>query len=427
MGDGEGKAEVDGLVADETNSAVDSAHSLEAHAEVLANVDTSVEPKTPWQSVRRLIDLHWWRHSMATALSFAPFCIVPAIFSALAGATVNVSMLVGFDRLRVNPVGLTDLLLAMGVLLMGSILGLAFVILGFGSWLMKLSAYSIALIDAPSIGYLGELAQGDRKNALKASIAAVEPKQIHIGGVLLWVTVYMLAPFLVVLICTCVKMVTMPAVMGAMALTLPAWVDYACFVAVLPNFLFLVIFSFVSLVVAACVPIKAQKSAQLAFKLSWQFFWPLSVVCMFFVLFSFALGAPSDLVQMLTLEKVMKEYDPNSKIIAHVWASLISILLFPLSFTPICDILRPHLRSALLSDGAVARTASGATVGAGADAAPEVSADVATGDAVVATGGAGVITGKAADSVESKIGDESVSEQNSEAQRKTQSERGPSQ
>ena len=372
MGDGEAKSEIDGLVDKQTSLQVDSVAGGETDARALASVGLPVHPKSPWQSVRLLIDLSWWRDSFATALSFAPYCIGPAGFSALAGATVNVSLLVGFDRLRVNPVELTDLLLSMGVLLMGSILGLAFVVLGFGSWLFKLSAYSIALISAPSVTYLGRLSAGERKCVLKDAVRRVEPKQVHIGAVLVWVTVYMLVPFLVVMICTCIKMLTMPAVMGAMALTLPSWVDYACAVAVLPNFLFLVIFSFVSLVVAACVPVKAQQSAHMAFKLSWKFFWPLSMVCMFFVFFSFALGAPSDLVQMLTLERVMKEYDPNAKLLAHVWASLISILLFPLSFTPICDILRPHLRSMLLDDGTTNGIAICASADSRADAANAV-------------------------------------------------------
>lgn len=151
-------------------------------------------------------------------------------------------------------------------------------------------------------------------------------------------------------------MITMPSVMGAMALKLPGWIDIACAVAALPNFLFLLIYSFVTLVVAACAPLKAQHAAHLAFKLSWKYFWPLSIVSIFFAVFSIVLGAPSDLMQIMAVDKVLGEYDPNTKIMSHAWSSLIGILLFPLSFTAICDILRQQLRNDLLAGKTVGET-----------------------------------------------------------------------
>lgn len=322
------------------------------------------QPQSAWQVVRSLIDINWWRASWQAAISFAPFCIKPAVFSALSGAIVHIAVMVSGDCLRRNPVDFSDLLFAIAALLMGFILGLSFMVLAFGGWLLRLAAYSIALVEAPSLTYLGSLSKQDRTTWLKTAIAAAEPKKVHIGGVLLWVTLYMLFPFIVVLGCTAVKMITMPSFMGAMALKLPGWIDPACAVAALPNFLFLVIFSFVSLVVAACAALRAQQAASLAFKLSWKYFWPLSIVSVFFAALSIAVGAPSDLMQMLTVDKVVGQYDPNARILSHVWSSLIGILLYPLSFTPICDILRPQLRNYLLAGEMIVK-ASQETTGVG--------------------------------------------------------------
>ena len=315
------------------------------------------QPLSAWHVIRSLFDINWWRASFATAISFAPFCIAPAVFSALSGAVVHIAVMVSGECLRRNPVDFSDLLLAIVSLLMGLILGFAFMVLGFGGWLFRLAAYSIALTEAPSLAYVGALSKPDRKAWLKAAIAAVEPKKVHIGGVLLWVSLYMLFPFIVVLGCTGVKMLTMPTFMGPMALKLPGWIDFACALAALPNFLFLVVFSFVSLVVAACAALKAQKAATLAFKLSWKYFGPLSIVSVLFAALSIAVGAPSDLMQMLTVDRVAGQYDANARILAHVWSSLIAILLYPLSFTPICDILRPQLRNHLL-EGKTSKEAS---------------------------------------------------------------------
>lgn len=308
----------------------------------------AAEPTSPWHVVRSLISFNWWRNAGITSIEYAPFCLIPATFTALSGAVVNIAMLVGFEPLRHSPVEFTALILVFATLLLGCLLGVAFMILGFGGWLVRLGAYSIALVKAPSIKYLAELSKDARKAWFKGALAEVEPLKIHIGAVLLWVTAYMVFPLIIVAGCTMVKIITMPVFMGAMAIKLPAWIDFACAIAILPNILFLVIYSFVSLIVSACSPLKPQKAAGLAFKLSWKYFWPLAIVSAFFGVISFALGAPSDLLQMATVEKTLAQYDPTSKTISHVWSSFLSVILFPLSFVPICDVLRPMLRAELL-------------------------------------------------------------------------------
>ncbi|HIA54355.1 MAG TPA: hypothetical protein EYN91_20095 [Candidatus Melainabacteria bacterium] len=342
-GRNDAKVEVDGPVVEQP-SAGDSPMTTSS-----ADSSSIVVPVSPWRAVASLIDFNWWRSACIVVFEYAPSCIVPAVFSALSSAVVTIAVMAFYDRLRHNPVELTDLLLAMAVLLMGGSLGIAFLVLGFGGWLVRLGAFSILLVKAPSLKALAALSKAERKSAFKNALRDIEPKKIHIGGVLLWVSAYMLFPLFLVMGCTMVKMITMPSVMGSMALKLPSWIDYACAVAVIPNFLFLVVNSFVSLVVAACSPLKPQKSANFAFKLSWRFFWPLSTVSIFFSVLGFGLGAPSDLLQMLSLEKVVIQVDPNAKVISQAWSSVLSLVMFPMSFVPICDILRPLLREELLA------------------------------------------------------------------------------
>ncbi len=308
-----------------------------------------VEPKSPWHVIRSLISFSWWRNAGIASIEYAPFCLIPATFTALSGAVVNIAMMVGFEPLRHNPVEFAALILVFATLLLGCLLGVAFMILGFGGWLVRLGAYSIALVKAPSIKYLAELSKDERKAWFKTALVEVEPLKIHIGAVLLWVTAYMVFPLIIVAGCTMVKIITMPVFMGAMAIKLPAWIDFACAFAIVPNILFLVIYSFVSLIVSACSPLKPQRAATFAFKLSWKFFWPLAIVSALFAVLSFALGAPSDLLQMATVEKTLAQYDPTAKTISHVWSSFLSVILFPLSFVPICDVLRPQLRDDLLA------------------------------------------------------------------------------
>ena len=329
----EAKVAVDGSVVEQT-PAVESA-------------------KSPWRAVASLIDFRWWSNALTLVIEYAPTCIVPAVFSALSNAVVTIAVLAFYERLRHSPVDFTDLILAMATLLMGGLLGITFLVLGFGGWLVRLAAFSMTLVKSPSTAALVGLTKDARKTVFKSARIDIEPKKIHIGGVLLWVSAYMLIPSFVVMGCTMVKMITMPSVMGTMALKLPAWVDYACAIAVIPNFLFLVIFSFVSLVVAACSPLRPQKSAHLAFKLSWRYFWPLSIVSAFFSLLSFGLGAPSDILQMLSVEKIVIQYDPVVKVVSQVWSAALSLILFPLSFVPICDILRTQLRDELLAGSSV--------------------------------------------------------------------------
>jgi len=237
----------------------------------------------------------------------------------------------------------------MGVLLLGTLLGITFIMLSFGAWLVRLSAYSVALIEAPTIASLGSLPGEARKSILKGALKAVEPKRIHVAAVLLWVTLYMMPPFIIFAACVIAKLITMESVMGKVALHLPDFVGVACYAIAIPNFFFLMNYSLVALVVAACAPLKPQKAANIAFSLSMKYFFPLSVVTVFFTGLSMAIGAPSDLMQMMTLDSLTSNKDINLKVVSHVWQSAINILLFPLSFTPICDILRPHLHDDLQS------------------------------------------------------------------------------
>ncbi len=307
-----------------------------------------LKPNSSWQAVRLIFDIGWWRDALRLTLQFAPFCIAPGVFMALAGAVTNTAAVVFAEPLRSNPVELQQLLMAMGVLLLGLLLGLAFIIIGFGGWLFRLSAFSFALIEASSSEYLSGLSKDARKAAFKSAIKAVEPKKVHIGAVLLWATLYMLVPFFVLSACTIVKIISMPMVMGASVVRVPAWADIICNVIAIPNFLFLLVFSIVALVVAACSPLKARPAAVLSLKLSVQHILPLSIISIAFTLLSCAIGAPNDLRQMMDPQAVMGEHDPLVRVLNHVWQSLAGIFLFPLSFIPFCDVLRPQLREDML-------------------------------------------------------------------------------
>jgi len=309
-----------------------------------------VKPRTDWQSLRLLIDFSWWRSTLAVVWTFAPFCVVPAVFMALSGTVTNTAASVFVEPLKANPVELTQLLLAMGVLLLGLVLGLAFIVIGFGGWLFRLSAFSLALVETPSTKHLSTLSKEARKAAFKAAIAAIEPKKIHIGAVLLWATLYMLLPFFILIFCTGVKLISLPMVMGAAAIHIPVWLDLVCTALSIPNFLYLVIYSIVALIVAACSPLNPRQSAHLSFILTCRHMLPLSVISIVFTLLSCGIGAPNDLRQMMDAQTVLSNRDPILRVGSHVWQSLIAILLFPLTFTPYCDVLRPHLREGLRSE-----------------------------------------------------------------------------
>lgn len=312
------------------------------------SVADTLKPSSPWQAVRLIFDISWWRDALRLTLQFAPFCIAPGVFMALSGTVTNTAAVAFAEPLRSNPVELTHLLMAMGVLMLGLLLGLAFIVIGFGGWLFRLAAFSLALIQAPSIDHLSGLASDARKAVFKAAIAEIEPKKVHIGAVLFWATLYMLLPFFMLIGCTVVKIISMPSIMGASAVNIPAWAEIACSIIAVPNFIFLLIFSVVALVVAACSPLPPRPAAGLSFKLSCRYILPLSVISVAFTLLSCAIGAPNDLRQVMDPQAVMGEHNPFVRVGNHVWQSLISILLFPLSFTPFCDVLRLPLRDDLV-------------------------------------------------------------------------------
>lgn len=300
---------------------------------------------SPWACVRSMTKLAWWHGAIKAAFAFAPHCFKSAIYWTLAGVTVYISSELGTIKVTSQTLQLNDLLVAGGALLFGLVFGITFLLLGFGGWLMCLSAYSKVLVDANSVFEIADLSAEKANAVFKNAILFVDSKRVHIGLVLLYSSLYMVVPFIVIIGIAIFKAASMPEIFQQSAIKVGAWPDIVSTFVGIPVVTAMTIYSFASLIVAATANLTPRAAANFALTLSLKLFLPLALVTIVFVVLNACAGAPSDLKQMISVDSLIQKQDMTVKSLSHVWQGLISIILFPLTLTPVCEILRPSLRA----------------------------------------------------------------------------------
>ncbi|MBC8000585.1 MAG: hypothetical protein IAF58_21735 [Leptolyngbya sp.] len=311
----------------------------------VSNISPKDIPLSPWGCVRSMTKLAWWHASVKAAFAFAPHCFKSAIYWTLAGVTVYVSSELGTIKVTSQALQLNDLLVAGAALLFGLVFGMTFLLLGFGGWLMCLSAYSKVLVDATSVFEIANLSKEKAHEIFKNAFLFVDNKRVHIGLVLLYSSLYMIFPFIVIIAIGAFKAASMPEIFQQSALKVGAWPDIVSTVVGIPVVTAMTIYSFTSLIVAASANLTPRAAANLALSLSWKLFFPLALVTFVFVFLNACAGAPSDLKQMISVDTLIQKQNMTVKSLSHLWQGLISIILFPLTLTPVCEILRPSLRA----------------------------------------------------------------------------------
>lgn len=298
-----------------------------------------------WQALGNLISAQWWRGALRSALIFAPRCISPAAFWALACITTAVSMDVCLQKFQEiqrvqGAMEITDLLMVTGILMLSTLLTLVFLIAGFGGWLVRLSAYC---------RYLSLYAQcSDAQRIRSLQDKSMAEAQKRLGGTtktLLIASLYMIVPFFAVFLIVCLKLATIPLVAGEYAIPPGSGIDMALWFVAAPLTIILLVYSFVSLVVASVTEAPALASANHALKLAFSLFPQLSAVIIVFSIVNSVLASPGDLVQLMNPELLLAPRNVYLVVLADVWQAAASVVLFPLSMTPICDVLKGRIKS----------------------------------------------------------------------------------
>lgn len=241
------------------------------------------------------------------------------------------------------------MLVAAAALFGGGVSGICLLLFGFNSWLDRLIALSILVVGAPSLTELVDLSKDERAKLFERAFSFAKSRKLHVGAVLLWVSLYMVIPFFMLVSCIVLKIITLPKFSGSAAIKLGPWVDFVSFGLGVPILLFLMVYSYVSLIVAACAIQKAQKAANLAFSYSVKYILPIGVVALVFTLLGSIAGVPNDIRQIFMMETLFGYSNTALKIGMQFWQGAVSVIMFPLSFIPVCEILRHHLRDDALA------------------------------------------------------------------------------
>lgn len=292
----------------------------------------------PWKAAANLVSVTWWKRELMNAASYARHCVMPAVLIMLSSATVSIATDVAVDKLRVEVVEISTFILAFAVAMLGLLLGLTFLFWGFGGWIVRLSAYC-------RFQLLHTAHAEDAVQALQAkALAEARARRGPIAKVIFHASLYMLVPFITVWVLFTIKVLSMPFFMGEMAIKLGPWFDVVLIAVALPLSACLLVYSFVALVVAAVTTEEPRQAANNALRHSFGLSLPLTAVIMFFLVANLIFGSPGDVYQLTHPETLKERPDLYFRVISQVWQAALSVVMFPLSMTPICDILRGRIK-----------------------------------------------------------------------------------
>ncbi|HEY9786081.1 MAG TPA: hypothetical protein V6D17_11805, partial [Candidatus Obscuribacterales bacterium] len=288
-----------------------------------------------------MVTAGWWKSSFRCVWRFAPHCVMPAVFWMICSLTVIVATDVSMESLHRQSIELQDLIISGAVLLFGLVLSLSFFVMGFGSWIVRLTAYCKFLLDNAEASGATDAELLDKQSG---ALTAAKERRGYVWGALFWASLFMLIPFFVLVAVICVKVASIRQVMGPLTINLDIGVNLVLFAIGLPLFIALLVYSFVVLAAAAVSNQSPSNCAKQSLSLSFSLFLPLSAVIIIFAIINVVIGTPADLPQLLRPELILEKRNVYLTALSQVWQGVVSIVLFPLSLTPVCEILRGRIR-----------------------------------------------------------------------------------
>jgi hypothetical protein len=308
-----------------------------------ADLRQSVGFKTK-PSLGYLIDRQWWRQALASAVNYAPNCLVCGLGLALLNIAIIVGNAAMEQHLRaltqgsINEVNLVQLLVVLvgALFALLALLGLSFWFLWI--WYLRLTAFAHAWLVSD---------QAPTREQCQASISAIDKRKKFLTLVSLFASIYLLAPVIPLVVLIAIKLVSGPEfVVGDVRLvTLPDWMNsQAYYIASAAVSIFL---SLVAGGYTACFTVFSAVSGMSPFQTATTALkeclrQPARVLAITaLVLFAnIAISAPYMLLSSSENVTSMIKGNVWLGVISQIWFGLTSLVLWPLAIAPFCQIVK---------------------------------------------------------------------------------------
>jgi hypothetical protein len=246
-------------------------------------------------------------------------------------------------KIDVLPINLIESLLVLIVTLIAALL---LYVWSFGLWLIRLTtfcrAFELMNVRALSI----PLSQARILQDFRDCRSDVDSRKGFLAKFYFFISLYMIVPICLFMICFSLKLAIMfPTLIAGLQLKFPTWLDYTATAVAVVLGIVLSVFSMTSVVVSANSVMKVEAASMQAIILTIKYFLQIALISGVMVFFLAIVSEP----QLLTSFPPKISIDVLksniwSEMLENLWQGLVSIVMMPLLFAPVCELLRGKVK-----------------------------------------------------------------------------------
>jgi hypothetical protein len=295
---------------------------------------------SPYECFR---SLQWWKNATLISLLYARRCILPA---GLWIGSLTIFLIPGIYVVNTLKGSVTSIqiLQALVVYLLALFIAIPTLLWCFGTWLVRLTAFSRAFSDFSASEMIqSELDKARIIKAQNAALDGIKLKKVFLAKFWSTLTVFLLLPCIVFFVSMMVLSCTSSDILGQSALKLPVWALILTNVCCAVTALYTTLVSFVGLCVSANSDDDPVAGAKSVLNISFKHFVPLTVITVLSVLVSVLITSPHELFEG---SQSMGKLSINVtwwSVVQELWRAASGTVAWTFTLTPICEFLRGKL------------------------------------------------------------------------------------
>lgn len=297
---------------------------------------------------------HWWRNVITCTLSFVRYCWRPALLLTLGTLSVHFGGAAAQATLQHDGNSITLGAICMGFLacLAALIASLVLMIWGFAGWLIRLTAFSRALLSFPREELTGCQLQFSAVVEMQANaLRETELRKQFLGQFWLLIGLYMMPPLIVVCVLLTIKLAAIASLErilpAAPLLVLPSWADVTIVVFLIVLVVYITELSFIALALSSKTSLSPQKAAMRSASLSFRFIIPGAIMSCALIVLNAIIATPQVLfVDWHQTSKLVTNFSSVTNLplqtVSDIWQGLTSVVLWTFMVAPACELIRGH-------------------------------------------------------------------------------------
>jgi hypothetical protein len=270
---------------------------------------------------------------------FSRHLVVPAILLNTALIIMIVGSSLALANITVPQPQIQNYLIAVLIDLIALISGVTILVLAFGSWLLQLTIFcrSYIMFDANEV-----TPDADTLNKIYASAREhVSGRKLYFAKFWLITSLFAGVPFALLMLLLGMKVASMAEILGTQAILLSPHMVRIMNVSIPILALFIISYSAVALVICSNSTRPPTSAAIEALFLTFKFAPAIVVLTIGFVVVNFLVSAPQQILSLGHFEQLLiPKIDLWSSVGGQLWQGVTSVILWPLSIAPICEVLR---------------------------------------------------------------------------------------